>query len=175
MSVRVFTFAPMFVYTCEATIKTRIELKVRVTRPFSKTDQDKNCNCRDPSLCPLDKKCLRKNVVYEATVQHGGISQKYVGMTENTFKTRYNQHKTSFKHAKNRNQTELSNLIWKLKDKNIDYRLTWRLIAQAQTYKPGETEREREKDMGVRKKKETGMGERTREKIERETGCERER
>ena len=35
MSVRVFTFAPMFVYTCEATIKTHIELKARVTRPFS--------------------------------------------------------------------------------------------------------------------------------------------
>ena len=29
--------------------------------------------------------------------------------------------------------------------------------------------------MSVRKKKETGMRDRTREKIERETGCERER
>ena len=35
---------------------------------------------------------------------------------------------------------------------------------------------EREKDMSVRRReRETGMGERTREKIERETGYERER
>ena len=127
-------------YSCMANIDGIVKAhnnEILRREEIEKADQDKNCNCRDPSLCPLDKKCLRKNVVYEATVQHGGISQKYVGMTENTFKTRYNQHKTSFKHVKNRNQTELSNLIWKLKDKGIDYRLTWRLIAQAQTYKPG--------------------------------------
>ena len=29
---------------------------------------NKDCSCRDPSICPLDKKCLEKNVVYKATV-----------------------------------------------------------------------------------------------------------
>ena len=77
------------------------------------------------------------NVVYEATVQHVGKAQKYIGMTENAFKTRYTNHKASFKHRIHRKQTELSNLIWDLKDKNIDYKLAWKLIAQAQPYKPG--------------------------------------
>ena len=43
----------------------------------------------------------------------------------------------SFKHRTHRKQTELSNLIWDLKDKNINYKLTWKLITQAQPYKPG--------------------------------------
>ena len=101
------------------------------------TSQIRQCNCRDRSTCPVGNKCLKNNVVYEATVQHEGKAQKYIGMTENAFKTRYTNHKASFKHRIHRKQTVLSNLIWDLKDKNIDYKLTWKLIAQAQPYKPG--------------------------------------
>ena len=72
-----------------------------------------------------------------ATIQHEGKTQKYIGMTENTFKTRYTNHKASFKHRTHRKQTELSNLIWDLKDKNINYKLTWKIVTQAQPYKPG--------------------------------------
>ena len=58
----------------------------------------------------------------------GDNTQHYIGMTENTFKTRYTLHKSSLKHSKNRNQTELSNLIWTLKDTNTNYTLTWSII-----------------------------------------------
>ena len=84
-----------------------------------KTEKDvKSCNCRDKSACPVGNKCLKSNVVYRATVEYEDKTEHYIGMTENTFKTRYTLHKSSLKHSKNRKQAELSNLIWSLKDNN---------------------------------------------------------
>ena len=89
------------------------------------TEKDvKSCNCRDKSSCPVDNKCLMCNVVYKATVEYEDKTESYIGMTENTFKTRYTLHKSSLKHSKNRKQTELSNLIWSLKDDNKPYKLS---------------------------------------------------
>ena len=97
----------------------------------------KTCNCRDKSTCPVGNKCLRSNIVYKATVEYEDKKEHYIGMTENTFKTRYTLHKSSLKHSKHRKQTELSNLIWSLKDNNKPYKLSWDIIDQAQPYKPG--------------------------------------
>ena len=77
------------------------------------------------------------NVVYKATVKYEDKTKHYVGMTENSFKTRYTQHKSSIKHSKHRNQTELSSLIWSLTDKGTDYKLTWNIIDRARPYRPG--------------------------------------
>ena len=45
--------------------------------------------------CPVGNDCLKTNVVYKATVQHKNKISNYIGMTENSFKTRYTQHKSS--------------------------------------------------------------------------------
>ena len=101
------------------------------------TDQ-RSCNCRDKAKCPVGNNCLQANVVYKATVQHESKTSTYIGMTENTFKTRYTLYKSSQKHNKNRSQTELSNLVWSLKDNNIPYELTWEIIIdRMQPYRPG--------------------------------------
>ena len=110
----------------------------KILRKQDSTEKDvKSCNCRDKSTCPVDNKCLRCNVVYIATVEYEDKTESYIGMTENTFKTRYTLHKSSLKHSKNRKQTELSNLIWSLKDDNKPYKLSCTIIDQAQPYKPG--------------------------------------
>ena len=87
--------------------------------------------------CPVGNDCLKTNVVYKATVQHENKISNYIGMTENSFKTRYTQHKSFLKHSKNRTQTELSSLIWSLKDSSTPYKLAWHIIDQAQPYQPG--------------------------------------
>ena len=99
--------------------------------------QDKTCNCRDQATCPVENNCLKNNVVYKATVQYEDKEQHYIGMTENTFKTRYTLHKSSFKHSTKRKQTELSNLIWTLKDSDTEYKLTWGIIDRARPYQAG--------------------------------------
>ena len=106
-------------------------------KDIKKDEEEKGCNCRNKAACPVANKCLKTNVVYKATVNYEDKTQHYIGMTENSFKTRYTLHKSSFKHSKNRNQTELSNLIWSLTDKETDYNLTWKIIDQARPYQSG--------------------------------------
>ena len=95
------------------------------------------CNCRKKEKCPVNKKCMTEGVVYKAKVEYEGKEATYIGMTGDTFKKRWNRHKTDFRYDKYRHETELSKFIWKLKDRQIQYRLTWQIIAKALTYKPG--------------------------------------
>ena len=58
---------------------------------------NKTCNCRQKNTCPLNGNCLQSSVVYQATVtrQDNNITETYVGLTENDFKTRYRNHTAS--------------------------------------------------------------------------------
>ena len=68
-------------------------------------------------------------VVYQATVTTKDKTtnrppQTYVGLTENSFKTRLANNKsdkTSFNSFDKRNATELSKYVWELKNRNIHY------------------------------------------------------
>jgi len=59
--------------------------------------ETKACNCRKPEECPIPGRCLAEAVVYQATVSTSDNKpdQTYVGLTENSFKIRYNNHKAS--------------------------------------------------------------------------------
>ena len=95
-----------------------------------------NCNCRNRKECPLNNNCLTKSIVYQATVkqENNQEEQTYVGLTENTFKTRYTEHKASFNHINKRHATTLSEHIWSLKDKNIQYNIKWKILTKAKAY-----------------------------------------
>ena len=60
--------------------------------------------------------------------------ETYIGLTENAFETRYNNHVHSFNNPQGRNATTLSDYIWKLKDKNIDYSVKWQIMCKAKPY-----------------------------------------
>ena len=45
-----------------------------------------------------------------------------------------NMHTASFRHTKHRNSTELSKHVWSLKDSNIDYSISWRIISSSSSY-----------------------------------------
>ena len=125
-------------YSCTTNMDNIV--KAHNAKILSKDDNPgdvKDCNCRDRTACPVANKCLTTNVVNKATVKYEDKTQHYVGMTENSFKTRYTQHKSSIKHSKHRNQTELSSLIWSLTDKGTDYKLTWNIFDRARPYRPG--------------------------------------
>ena len=97
---------------------------------------NKSCNCRQKNSCPLNGNCLQSSVIYQATVKRNdnNTSETYIGLTENAFKTRYRNHTASFRHTKHRNSTELSKHIWSLKDNNIDYSISWRIISSSSSY-----------------------------------------
>ena len=95
-----------------------------------------NCNCRRNNTCPLDGQCLNSSIIYQATVtQHDNNQEEtYIGLTDNTFKTRYNGHTNSFRHASKRNATTLSHHIWSLKDKEKQYSIKWKILAKSNAY-----------------------------------------
>ena len=94
------------------------------------------CNCRKNKRCPLDGKCFEKGVIYQATVTRNDNQkdESYIGLTENSFKTRYNGHTSSFRNEDKRNATTLSNYIWSLQDNNIQYSVHWKIIAKSKSY-----------------------------------------
>jgi len=94
------------------------------------------CNCRNKATCPLPNRCTTKNIIYKAIVTTDETQKNYIGLTSNTFKTRYNSHKATFTDIEKRNSTELSKYIWKLKEKNTPYEIKWNIIQHAQPYSP---------------------------------------
>ena len=130
-------------YSCMNNTKQIIEahnkrlLKQTTQSSEIKDQQEKKmCNCRQTDQCPLQGRCLQTSVVYQATVtrKDNNATESYIGQTSTEFKTRYRNHIASFKNVNNKYATELSKYIWTLKDKNIDYNVSWRVLAQCQAY-----------------------------------------
>ena len=101
-------------------------------------DLPKSCNCREPANCPLNGNCLQSSVIYQATVETNDNkpSQTYIGLTENSFKTRFTNHRNSFKDHKKKLSTELSKHVWKLKEANVNFQISWKILKHAASYNP---------------------------------------
>ena len=97
-------------------------------KPVKET-QVSNCNCRKPIECPIPENCLTESIVYQATVSTSDKQppETYVGLTENKFKLRYTNHKTSFRSIQKQNCTELSKHIWDLKQRGIEYSILYKI------------------------------------------------
>jgi len=91
----------------------------------------RQCNCRNKNNCPLDGKCLASGVIYQAIVKTTDAVETYIGLTDNEFKARYNNHNSSFNNITQRTATELSRYVWTLKENNSDYDIKWRIVARA--------------------------------------------
>ena len=100
------------------------------------TTTEYGCNCRSKKNCPLDNNCLSPSLVYKASVttKDDTAGKIYIGLTEGTFKQRYNQHTLSLRNKKYANSTELSKHIWILKDNKIEYTINWSILTTAAAY-----------------------------------------
>ena len=127
-------------YSCMPNIKQRISAHNKSALTHSEPEQQQNntrdCNCRQNRQCPLDGKCLTSSVIYQATVTRLDNQNKetYIGLTENSFKTRYNGHSANLNNHDKRSATTLSEYVWKLKDTNIQHNITWKIISRAKAY-----------------------------------------
>ena len=97
----------------------------------------RSCNCRSKPNCPMNGECLTKCIVYKASIKTSENTSVYYGASEGEFKTRFNNHTKSFKHSKYRNGTELSKLIWKLKEEATSFEISWEIESKAFPYKCG--------------------------------------
>ena len=96
----------------------------------------KESNCHRKENCSLSGKCQITGIVYQATVkrEESGEEKSYVGLTEGPFKTRFNNHTSSFRNPQHKHATELSTYIWNLKESNTPYSIKWRIIKQCRPY-----------------------------------------
>ena len=71
-------------------------------------------------------KCLQQRVDFQATVTEANTKKqdRYIGITENKFRTRYNQYTSSFRLKHKSSATSLSEHTWKLKEIRTDYIVT---------------------------------------------------
>ena len=105
----------------------------KILRNAEQTSAKELCNCtktkKEKDECPLKGKCLTDNVVYRAivTIKDEPNTEDYVGITGNTFKTRFNQHNCDFRpgHTK---KTTLSQYVSKLQDKKKDFNIVWSIL-----------------------------------------------
>ena len=124
-------------YSCTASMGNIITgHNAKVLRSKFVPDQ-RPCNCQNKANCPLNGDCLAKSIIYKAEVCHENTTETYYGQCEGEFKLRYNNHTKSFRHSKYRNETELSKLIWKLKDEGKEYHLRWSVASRATPRKSG--------------------------------------
>ena len=128
-------------YSCmpnmEAIIKSH---NAHVQKLSEQTDASTNtrmCSCRNKNDCPLDGQCLKSSIVYKATVKKASGDVSYLGISETPFKDRYYNHTKAFKNRVYETDTELSKLIWELKDKKQDHRISWEIAASTSALRSG--------------------------------------
>jgi hypothetical protein len=100
----------------------------------------KTCSCpkAKKNTCILGGKCILEGIVYQATVKESesNKTETYIGLTADPFKARYNNHTKSFRHRTYINDSELAKYIWKLKDENRSYTISWKIIDRGKPFNP---------------------------------------
>ena len=106
----------------------------------SKNKKTKNlCSCRIKSNCPLDNKC-KSSCVYQATITNPveNKNKTYDGLAKD-FKIRHSLHNQSFRvdiPDSRKKATALSIEYDKLKAKNIETEIKYKILKHAQAYSP---------------------------------------
>ena len=94
-------------YGCLPNVNSFISAQNRKLLSNISTDKVQ-CNCRGGvTACPVNGRCKEENVVYKVTVNMLENSKTYIGSTVN-FKDRFNQHQSSFRLHKYKNNISLS-------------------------------------------------------------------
>ena len=100
----------------------------------------KTCSCtpKPPSNtveCPLEGKCLEKEIVYQATaICEDGEVKKYIGAASTTFKARLYNHQSSFTMEEKKHQTTLSSYVWRKREEGKEVNIEYKVLAKAPAY-----------------------------------------
>ena len=97
------------------------------------------CNCQNPTECPLPNQCTIPNILYEATIRSNlaGYEEKvYKGVSKPPFKLRFGNHKKSFNNIQHKTDTELSKEVWRIKGLGGTFNVSWRALGQFRDYNP---------------------------------------
>ena len=125
-------------YSCTRNIKSFVSGHNKKIINESTESEARTCNCPRNTPCPLNGKCLSRNTVYAGTItsdipNYG--SREYAGLCEPEWKSRQYNHTLSFNHREYA-KCEIAKEIWRIKDQNGNYNVTWRIVGHAPAYNP---------------------------------------
>ena len=123
-------------YSCTKNVASRISSQNAKVLNRRKGGNKGGCNCNDKNKCPLENNCLASSVVYQALIESEVGTFNYFGMTEGTFKKRYNSHMFDIRHPES-NGTTLSKKIQDLQNSNREYKVKWSIVDHACPYTAG--------------------------------------
>ena len=105
---------------------------------FTNIEKNDNYVCKVKTECPMSGNSLKGLVVYQVTIstEDHNPAQTYVELMENSFKTRYSNHKSWFSNDNTRQNTELGKYIWYFKENLTKFKVTWRILKHAALYNP---------------------------------------
>ena len=83
------------------------------------------CNFRRKAECPLNGNCRKKAIIYKARISTDGNDPPkfYYGCCETEFKSRFYNHRQTFKNKQKRYSTELSKAFWEAINNGKDSRI----------------------------------------------------
>ena len=129
-------------YSCMINVKNHINQhnrKVLTNGTGNSTSDLRKCNCLNAPDCPLDGKCLEKEVLYQGAVSTNLANYKeklYKGICATKFKSRYCNHKKAFINERYRNDTELSKEVWNVREQNGTPKIKWSILGKYSSYNP---------------------------------------
>ena len=92
------------------------------------------CNCKSRSDCPMNGLCNLYNVVYQAIIypkEDINDRKSSIGISSTNWEIRYGNHKFSFSHEHQKNQTALSKHYWGLKSKGLTPDIQWSILKRS--------------------------------------------
>ena len=89
---------------------------------------------KSPFVKLTEVKLKQTEVKLTVSTNNDRPNQTYIGLTENSFKTRFANHKPSFTNPSKKHSTELSKHVWQLKDTKTDFKILWKILKQDTPY-----------------------------------------
>ena len=114
----------------EMLISSSNKTKLLKSRSINVQNTDSNvCACKAKNReCPIEDHCLDECVIYEAIVTTANNEKHYIGCTKNSFRLRWQAHKSNFRLPAYKTETSLSRYVWELQDAGTEYSLKWKII-----------------------------------------------
>ena len=118
-------------YSWMPNMKSKIKIHNEKVTKAQLPAQARTCYYINKPKYPLNNKCLSNNVLYKpiiASTTENYRNKIYYGITETKFKSRYGNHRKSFKNRKYKTDNELSNKICKLKEQKENFDISWEIL-----------------------------------------------
>ena len=96
------------------------------------------CNCQCKAECPLNGDCHKKAIIYKASISTDSNDplKSYYGCCETEFKSRFYNHRQTFKNKQKGYTTKLSKAFWEAIDNGREPHVEWSILARSSTYQP---------------------------------------